>query len=69
MNTWHEIQDFFSLKGKFILTLFTLEIMALLVYSVYTGKLLPPGLTTVYSVAVGAYAGKKIATVIKGKLK
>lgn len=67
MEKWNKIQEFLSLKGKFIMTIFTIEIMGLVAYSVYSGKALPDGLTTLYLVVVGAYTANKTSLKLKDK--
>lgn len=55
MKTWIKIQEFFSLKAKFVMTIFTLSIIAMCWVSLLSGKGLDPQISVVYLAVVGFY--------------
>jgi len=67
MEMWSKFQKFCSLQGKFVMTLATLQLFALMWYATVTGKPMADGATTIYLVVVGAYTANK--TMLKTKDK
>ncbi len=55
MTTWIKIQEFLSLKAKFVMTLFTLSIISMCWVALLTSKKLDPQISVVYLAVVGFY--------------
>lgn len=57
----------FELNGSTILGMMSLAIISLMCYTTLTGKDLPSGVVTAYSIAVGAFALHKSVRFFKEK--
>lgn len=63
MKTWVKIQEFLSLKAKFIMTVFTLSIIAMCWTALLTSKKLDPQISVVYLAVVGFYSHNRITKI------
>lgn len=65
--TWSKFQELCSLKGKFVLTLWTLFMLGASGFVIYTKSDIPGGVIAVYGMVLGAFAMAKTTIKIKDK--
>lgn len=65
MKIWIKIQEFCSLKSKFIMTIFTLNILGMCWYCIITNTPVNSQLAIIYIAVVGFYNNHRVK--LKGK--
>ena len=66
IEAWEKIQIFLCLKSKFIMTIFTLNILGMCWYSLVVNKPLDTQVAIIYLAAIGFYSNAKTKIKIKG---
>lgn len=65
IENWKKIQDFFSLKGKFVMTIFSLNILGMCWYSLIVNKPLDTQIAIIYLAVVGFYSNARTKVKLK----
>lgn len=66
MEWWVKLQEFFSLKSKFVMTIFTVNILGMCWYSLAMNKPLDTQIAIIYLAVVGFYSNAKTKVKMKG---